>query len=102
LTTPSPPPARRASDDANGRVFNLGGEPVISLKDLAALLIEIEGKGRLALRPFPEDRRRIDIGDYYADSSLVRRVLGWRPAVPLRDGLVRTLAFYREHLSHYL
>jgi len=90
------------SDDANGRVFNLAGEPVVSLKDLAALLVEVNGAGSVAIHPFPDERRRIDIGDYYADASLIRGVLGWQPRVPLRDALVRTLAFYREHLRHYL
>lgn len=90
------------SDDANGQVFNLAGEAAVSLKDLAALLIEAGGRGNMQVRPFPENRRRIDIGDYYADASRVRRVLGWEPRVPLREGLARTLAFYREHLSHYL
>lgn len=90
------------SDAANGQVFNLAGEAAVSLKDLAALLIEAGGRGSMQVRPFPESRRRIDIGDYYADASSIRRVLGWEPRVPLREGLARTLAFYREHLSHYL
>jgi UDP-glucose 4-epimerase len=90
------------SNDANGQVFNLAGDQVITLKNLAALLIEIEGRGQMAVRAFPEDRRRIDIGDYYADSSLIQRVLGWQPRVPLREGLRRTLVFYREHLENYL
>ena len=91
-----------ASDDANGTVFNLGGGCVISLRDLAELLIEVNGGGEYIIKEFPPDRRRIDIGDYYADYSLIRSTLGWEPEVPLRDGLARTLAFYRECLEHYL
>jgi UDP-glucose 4-epimerase len=90
------------SEEANGRVFNLAGEAMISLKDLAALLIEVGGQGNAQVHPFPETRRRIDIGDYYADASAIRSLLGWEPRVPLREGLARTLAFYREHLHHYL
>ena len=52
---------------------------------------------RLPARP-----QTIDIGDYYADDRLLRPTLGWQPRVTLRDGLARTLAFYREHLPHYL
>jgi UDP-glucose 4-epimerase len=91
-----------ASEEANGQVLNLGGDCVISLKDLADLLVRVNGGGEYAVRSFPADRRRIDIGDFYADFGRIRALLGWEPKVPLREGLARTLAYYREHLKHYL
>ena len=91
-----------ASEKANGKVFNLGGDCIIGLKDLADLLIQVNGGGEYVVHPFPPDRQRIDIGDYYADFSRIRSVLDWEPKVPLREGLARTLAFYREELKHYL
>lgn len=89
------------SDEANGEVFNLGGDGAISLKDLADLLVEV-GSGEYSVRTFPIERKRIDIGDYYADDSRIRAALGWSPRTPLRQGLTRTVAFYRDHLSAYL
>jgi UDP-glucose 4-epimerase len=91
-----------AREEANGQVYNLGGDCTISLKALASLLVEVNGGGGFALRAFPEDRKRIDIGDYYADDQRIRKMLGWSPRVPLREGLVKTLAYYRAHLTHYL
>jgi UDP-glucose 4-epimerase len=91
-----------ASEGSNGQVFNLGGDCVISLKDLADMLVEINGCGQYVTRSFPADRRRIDIGDYYANFERIRTSLGWEPKVRLRDALARTLAFYREHLQNYL
>ena len=91
-----------ASDKANGQVFNLGGEGSISLKDLAALLIRCNGGGEFNLRSFPDDRKKIDIGDYYADYRLIQKVLGWEPKVALGEGLARTVAYYRENLRHYI
>jgi UDP-glucose 4-epimerase len=90
-----------ASDEVNGQVFNLGGDCVINLKDLADLLIEVNGAGEYMVQSFPPDRKGIDIGDYYANFSRIRSVLKWKPEVPLRQGLARTLTFYREHLEHY-
>jgi len=90
------------SEKTNGQVLNLGGDCVISLKDLADLLVEVNGAGKYAIRPYPADRKRIDIGSYYADFRFIQSVLGWKPATPLREGLARTLAFYRENLQHYL
>jgi UDP-glucose 4-epimerase len=91
-----------ASDGGNGQTFNLGGEQAIRLEDLAALLVEAGGGGEFRIRSFPEDRKRIDVGDYYADDRLIRKILGWEPRVSLREGLAKTVAYYRAHLKHYL
>lgn len=90
-----------ASDAANGEVFNLGGSEPISLRDLTQLLIEVAGGGSYRLVPFPEDRKAIDIGSFYSDFTKIRRTLGWKPRVSLREGLERTVAFYREHRTAY-
>ena len=91
-----------ASDKANGQVFNLGGERVVSLSELAALLVKVSGRGEYSAREFPDERKRIDIGDYYADFSRIRDVLGWQPTVTLEDGLVRSVKYYREHFQEYV
>jgi UDP-glucose 4-epimerase len=90
------------SDKANGQVFNLGGDCVISLKDLADLLIEVNGGGEYTVLTFPPERRKIDIGDYYADFSRFHSILDWKPKVTLREGLARTLEFYRKYLEYYI
>jgi UDP-glucose 4-epimerase len=88
--------------EADGRTFNLGGLEVVSLHDLADLLVRVNGGGTYEVKSFPADRKRIDIGDYYSDDTLLRSTLGWRPQVPLAEGLTRTIAFYREHLASYV
>jgi UDP-glucose 4-epimerase len=88
--------------DAPGRVFNLGGCEVISLNDLARLLVELNGRGEIVHKEFPKERKRIDVGDYYADDALIRGTLGWKPQVGLKDGLARTLEFFRANLDHYV
>lgn len=89
-------------DGANGKIFNLGGRRSVRLIDFADLLIEINGGGSYELVPFPEDRKRIDIGDYHGDYHRIERELGWEPEVDLREGLTRALAYYRQHLEHYV
>jgi len=85
-----------------GQALNVGGDGVISLKDLASLLVAQNGGGTATVRPFPAERKRIDIGDYYADDSALRRLTGWTPRVSMADGLARCLAFYRANRDHYL
>ncbi|HNV02465.1 MAG TPA: NAD-dependent epimerase/dehydratase family protein [Vicinamibacterales bacterium] len=91
-----------AADACNGEVFNVGGAEPVSHRDLVRLLIEVAGTGRVRFVPWPEEKRAIDIGSFYADSSKFKAATGWEPRVALRDGLARTVAYYRAHLPHYL
>ncbi len=86
---------------ADGQIYNLGSDEAISLSDLAALLVEINGGGSYRRIPFPDDRRRIDIGDYQGNYDRIRADLGWEPRVSLREGLERTIAYYRTYRQHY-
>lgn len=92
-----------ASNEAcHGHVFNLGSPEVVSLADLASQLISLEPGSRWELVPFPPERKRIDIGDYYSDHTLAYKLLGWKPQVGLESGLARTVDYYRNHLMSYL
>lgn len=91
-----------AHDVADGQIYNLGGDEPINLTNLARLMIEVTGAGSFDLTPFPDDRKRIDIGDFYGDYRKIRSKLGWRPVIGLREGLTRTMAYFRAHLSHYV
>jgi dTDP-glucose 4,6-dehydratase/UDP-glucose 4-epimerase len=90
-----------AYDTANGKVYNLGSDEVINLKDLAKMLVELSPNGQYELIPFPPERKVIDIGDYYSDYSLIAHELGWSPQVSLQEGLMRTLNYYNEHYTQY-
>ena len=91
-----------ASEACNGQIFNVGGSQPISHSDLAALLIDVAGTGSVRYVPWPAEKKAIDIGSFYADSSRFRRAVGWEPRVALREGFARTLEYYREHASAYL
>jgi UDP-glucose 4-epimerase len=90
------------SEVANGQIYNLGGDDPINLINLATLMIEINGGGCYEIIPFPDERKRIDIGDFYGDYRKIRSKLGWRPKIGLREGLTRTLAYYKAHKDHYI
>jgi len=91
-----------ATDAVNGQVFNVGSPDPISHRDLVTMLLAEAGRGSVTFIAWPEDKRRIDIGSFYSDSSRFRAATGWSPAVSLRDGLRRTLDYYRANLAPYL
>lgn len=90
------------SDVSNGKVYNLGSLEVISLKDLASMIINMGYGGSFEIVPFPPERKAIDIGDYYSDFSLIKKELGWIPQTTLQEGLCQTLAYYFSSLNHYI
>lgn len=87
-------------ENAKGKVYNLGGEP-ISLLNLVKKMIEVNKAGEYTLVPFPEEKKKIDIGDFYGDYSKIKNELGWEPCVTLADALTKTFDYYRENRQHY-
>lgn len=93
-----------ADENTNGKVFNLGGNCIISLKELADMLIEIKGDKnyKYIVKEFPLERKKIDIGDFYADYNLIRSTIGWEPKVSLREALEKTLEYYKKYFKKYI
>ena len=88
--------------DADGKAFNVGGQEPVSLLDVARLCQQVSAKGgTVETVPWPPEREKIDIGSIYVSHDRLADATGWEPLVSLRDGLDRTLAFYREHGEHY-
>lgn len=91
-----------ASEASNGQVLNLGGGPPISLLDLAKDLVKLSGRSEIKVVPFPEERKKIDIGDFYSDARKIESVLGWKSTTAFAEGLARTVDYYLQHKDRYL
>ena len=91
-----------ATDAVNGAVYNVGGREPIAPADLVRMLIDEAGQGSMRFVDWPDDKKRIDIGSFYSDSSKFHRVTGWTSRVGLREGFRRTLAYYRQHRGAYV
>jgi UDP-glucose 4-epimerase len=91
-----------AIPETRGRVFNIGSDEVLTLRELAELLVSVNRGGEFAMHNFPPERKRIDIGDYFADDKLFRDVTGWRPIISMSEGLARSVDYFRMHLAHYV
>jgi len=73
---------------------NVGNPGEFTILELAELVLEITGSSSpIVHRPLPSDdpRQRRPVID------VARDVLGWEPKVQLREGLARTVAYFREH-----
>lgn len=90
------------SEKANGQIYNLGDDSPISLNDTATILVAENKAGKYEKIPFPADRQNIDIGDFYGDFSKIKTELGWAPKVSFKEGIKRTLNYYRKNIEYYI
>ena len=88
--------------DTAGQALNVGGETPYTLLELAEALIRANGRGEFARREFPEERKKIDIGDFISNDRRFRDLTGWAPRIGLGEGLARSIKYYRQHLASYL
>jgi UDP-glucose 4-epimerase len=86
----------------NGGAFNVGGSEPVTHGDLVTMLLQESGKGSVQFVPWPEEKRRIDIGSFYSDSSKFTSATGWTPTVTLQSGFATTLDYYRRHFDRYV
>ena len=91
-----------ASDVANGKIYNLGSDEVVTLKSLTEKIIAVAKKGSYQLIAWPPEKKNIDIGDYYGNFSKIKQELGWQPKTSLDQGLQLTIDFYKKNLDHYI
>jgi len=90
------------TEQAEGLALNVGGDEPCSLAALAEAIIAANNGGEYEIRPFPPERKRIDVGDFLTDDRRFRALSGWYPRISLADGLRRSLDYYRRHLTSYL
>jgi UDP-glucose 4-epimerase len=84
---------------SDGRVFNIGSGAGTRMIDMAEIIIELAGAGRIEHVEWPALAAQVETGDFIADVSRIQAELGWAPALSLRDGLRKTIAFYQAHVA---
>ena len=90
------------SDVWTGSIFNLGNINPISLETTAKIMIEENSAGKYLFIPFPEELKKIDIGDFYSDFSKIKTNLGWNPEVSIDAGFRETIEYFRNNYEYYV
>ncbi len=97
-----------SSEKGWGEAYNLGGTP-ISLLDFVEKAVEIvkslqnevQPRNKVILKPFPTERKNIEIGDYIADTTKIKKTYGWTAKTKLSEGIAKTLKYYRQFHHKY-
>jgi UDP-glucose 4-epimerase len=86
---------------AVGEILTVGHDTPSTFLEVAKILRELEPSATIAFTEFSPERKAQEPGDFLSDISKIRGLLGWEPTVDLREGLSRTVDFYRERRREY-
>ncbi len=87
-------------DEAVGREVNIGSGQEITINDLANLIIDIM---EVDARVISDDHRvrpeNSEVERLVCDSSLLRQLTGWKPEMTIKEGLVKTIEWFKDENS---
>ena len=93
----------RAAEEpaAAGEILNVGHDRPSTFLEVAEILRELVPGTTIEFTDFSPERKAQEPGDFLSDITKIRRILSWEPVVGLREGLSRTVEFYRERRGDY-
>jgi UDP-glucose 4-epimerase len=86
---------------AVGEIVNVGHDRASTFLEVAETLREILPDTEIVFTEFSPERKAQEPGDFVSDIAKIRRLTGWEPRVGLREGLERTVDFYRHRKAEY-
>ncbi|MFW9994127.1 MAG: NAD-dependent epimerase/dehydratase family protein [Candidatus Odinarchaeota archaeon] len=90
------------TDRSDGEVFIVGSGKPVPLIDIAKMIVNYAGSGEVTLVPWPENRKKIEVGDVVLNIDKIKKILGWNPRTNFEEGIKKTISFYRGRLNEYI
>jgi UDP-glucose 4-epimerase len=87
---------------ANGETFFAVGDEHFSVAQIAEATVQYIGSGRVKYIEWPKSRKAIEVGNAIISNKKIKEYLGWKPVDNLKNGLLKTKAFYEKCLAEYL
>lgn len=88
-------------EEAIGEVINLGHDKPSSFLEVAEIIKEIHPETCWEFQEFSPERKAQEPGDFYSDISKISRICNWNPQTTLREGMGKTIEYYKQYKSHY-
>ncbi|KKR02041.1 MAG: NAD-dependent epimerase/dehydratase [Microgenomates group bacterium GW2011_GWC1_39_12] len=85
-----------------GEVINIGHDNPDTFIDLVKTIVFVAGKkASYQFTPFSKERKAQEPGDFASDITKIKKLTGWKPTTSLREGITKTILYYRSHKKEY-
>lgn len=89
-------------ENVSAETFFAVGDEHISVADIAQATVDYIGSGSVVQIPWPKGRKSVDVGDAIISNNKIKDTLNWSPRFSLKEGLIKTKAYYEGCLNEYL
>ena len=90
-----------ATDATDGKLINLGYGKSTKFGDMARIVVDTVGQGKIEKVPWPDDYEKLETGDFTLDISNMVNLLKWKPGISIQEGIGKTYDYYKKYHSHY-
>jgi len=90
------------SERCIGETLFATGDLRYSVKQIAEIIVNIIGTGKVKHIDWPELRKKVEVGDAIIDNSKIKKLLDWEPKYDLSLGIIETKNFYKDRLHKYI
>lgn len=84
---------------SDGKIFNAGGGQPVSLGNMAKLTVDLANSGQVQFLEWPASAARIETGNFFADISAIKEILGWTPRFTFEEGLLDVIEQCRSFVT---
>ena len=89
------------SDKTDGQVYNVGSGRQTRFMDMVKMIVDVVGKGRMVKKEWPTSWQNVETGDVYADISKLKKDIDWEPRTSLKEGVRKTVDYYKKNKNNY-
>ena len=88
-------------NNSSGEVLNVGSGIGTTFKEMVSIVLETVGNGEIKHVPWPRDYINIETGDYVTNIKKINKLIKWIPKTDLRNGIEKTVEFYKRNKEKY-
>jgi UDP-glucose 4-epimerase len=90
-----------SSKECYGEVINIGDCKPKTFLDLVKTIIQASNSGSFEFTAFTPERAVQNPGDFASDITKIKKLTGWKPTTKLKDGISKTVEYYRKYKKWY-
>lgn len=84
-----------------GEIYNMGSAERVTFVEMVDAVLEAAKTGKKEHIPWPENYEKNETGDYFADTTKIKKDTGWEAKTNLKDGIKLMGEYYKKNRQHY-